>query len=461
MACELVIQNAVGQGQSGSPLMSLIVSGSAAGCASVSVTVLCTGSNPVQHNAVPVVGGQWETTFTEQELKLAGCRECGSSTYPLTVRARCDDGVSACSDFRQWPGGIPCAAAGGGGCCPTVSFVVTEGGCQADGRRNVTIQVTTTPATGPECPPTVFAQLDFGDGTLGAGFAVPPNTVWQETHGYAPGSYTAALHVIVPAGCPDSTVKVGPLAPCPPGCPGADDITIGVSDYCDSQGRRIVSLTVLLPGSGQTTGTVDWQDGTLTGPLPVQGGVPWTVTHPYLPPGPYKATVSIAGCPPITKPIGPLEPCSSRGNGNGGHHPCPWWNPFCHGWNLCAGLIGGALTAMLAAAVLALIGACTGNVIVIVLAVIAAVAALVALYAWFRICSKIDSDFCAKLDELIQLFTWIVAGQAIVLLTLYLIALALGFALPLGCTAGALVTWGYFGTVLAYLLLIKDWADCP
>ncbi|MGH2417181.1 MAG: hypothetical protein ACRDFY_02510 [Candidatus Limnocylindria bacterium] len=460
MACELIIQSAVGQGQPGSPLASLKVSGNAAGCTSVSITVLCVGQNPVQHAGVPVVGGQWETTFTAQELKVAGCLECGSSSYPLTVRARCDDGLGECSDFREWPTGIPCEAAPAD-CCPTVSFVVTEGDCDADGRRAVTIQVTTTPATGPDCAPTVFAQLDFGDGALGAAFTVPPDGVWQETHAYQPGSYTAALHVIVPAGCPDVTVKVGPLEACPPGCPDADDITVGVSDYCDAQGRRIVSLTVLLPGVGPTTGTVDWTDGTVTGPAPLQGGTPWTVTHPYTPPGAYKAIVTIEGCPPITKPIGPLEPCG-RGDGDGGDgRPCPWWNPFCKGWSLCAGLLAGALTAMLLAAVLALVGACTGNVVVIVIAAIAAIVALAALSAWFGLCSSIDPDFCATLDQLIQLFTWIVAGQAIVILLLALLALMLGFPLPLGCSVGAAAVWGYYGTVLAYLLLIKDWTNCP
>lgn len=349
MACELIILDAVGQGQPGTTLMSLKVTGSASGCSAVSVTILCTGQHPVQHIAVPVVADQWETTFSEQELKLAGCRECGSFSYPLEVKAHCDDGVAECSDSKPWPA-IPCAS--GGDCCPTVSIQVTEGACDAQGRRNVTFVVTTAPATGLDCPEFVFAQMDFGDGMLGAGFVVPPNTVWQETHPYVPGSYTAKVRIIAPPGCPDIPVKVGPLVECPPGCPEPGDVTVAV-DGCDAEGRRIVSVNVLLPGSGSTTVSVDWQDGTTPDSnLPIQGGVLWTGWHRYLPPGPYKVKVSVAGCPPITKPVGPLPPCNG-GNGNG-HHPCPWWNPAC--WKFCGWL--GALLAILIGAFI--VGIATG-----------------------------------------------------------------------------------------------------
>jgi hypothetical protein len=114
-------------------------------------------------------------------------------------------------------------------------------------------------------------------------------------------------------------------------------------DDCDTEGRRIVSVNVLLPGSGSTTVSVDWQDGTPPDSnLPIQGGVLWTGWHHYLPPGPYKVKVSVAGCPPITKPVGPLPPCNGgNGNGNGDGRPCPW--PWC--WKLCGWL--GALLAIL------------------------------------------------------------------------------------------------------------------
>lgn len=463
MACQLIIQDAVGQGQPGTTLMSLKVTGSASGCSSVSVTILCTGQHPSQHNAVPVVAGQWETIFTEQELKLAGCRECGSSSYPLQVRARCDDGVAACDDFKTWPA-IPCVS--GGACCPTVSIQVTEGDCDAQGRRNVTFLVTTAAATAPDCPPTVFAQIDFGDGMLGAGFGVPPNTVWQETHSYMSGSYTAKLHIIVPAGCPDIPVKVGPLVECPPGCPDPDDITVAVDD-CDAEGRRIVSVNVLLPGSGSTTVSLDWQDGTPPDSnLPIQGGVLWTGWHHYLPPGPYKVTVSVAGCPPITKPVGPLPPCNG-GNGNGNGKPCPWWDPRCWG-SLCGGLLGAAMAALIAAGILFIIAGCTVltplvlagpagaalNALVSSALFIAAVATLVVGLAlltwWYLVCSKLPGyRFCATLHQVMTGIAWIVVAQS-------LLAIGLSVVGGVGCLIGMLLMWASWGTVLAYLQLLDD-----
>lgn len=468
MDCQLIILDAIGQGQPGTTLMSLKVTGSASGCSSLGVTILCTGQHPVQHNAVPIVGGQWETTFTEQELKLAGCRECGSSSYPLEVRARCDDGVGECSNFKSWPA-IPCLDIAD--CCPTVSIEVTEGACDAQGRRNVTFRVTTTPATGAGCPDTVFAQLDFGDGMLGAGFIVPPDSVWVETHSYLPGSYTAKVHIIAPLGCPDIPVKVGPLAECPPGCPDPDDITVTVDD-CDPEGRRIVLISVYLPGSGSTTVSVDWHDGTPPDAnLPIQGGAPWTAWHHYLPPGPYKVTVSVTGCPPITKPVGPLEACPQPpppdgGNGDG-HHPCPWWNPFCKGWNLCAAILALALAFILGAAIALIVVGCSGNYLAAFITML--VSFLIAaglLYLWYRLCAKLDVDFCDTLDQLIHvLFIWIIVQPfliGVVAAIAWLISVVFETPLPIApCGIGAIFSWAYFATILTYLLQIRHMAHCP
>jgi hypothetical protein len=303
--------------------------------------------------------------------------------------------------------------------------------------------------------------MDFGDGMLGAGFVVPPNTVWQETHPYVPGSYTANVHIVAPLGCPDIPVKVGPLVECPPGCPDADDIDVGV-DGCDDQGRRIVSLHISLPGSGQTTGSVDWQDGTPPDSnIPIEDGT--TVYHPYPPPGPYKAVVSITGCPPITKPVGPLAPCNGgNGNGNGDDHGCPPWWPFCKGWNLCAVLLALVMVAIIGGAVTVIVAACVAGLHAVLAAAAASLAqAALLLLLWYLVCAKLDVGFCDTLDQLIHLlFVWVVGVQPSVLLILGLLAL---FGLNIGgaCWLGAALSWGYFALIFTYLLQIRNWAHCP
>jgi len=329
MACQITITSVNVYGSSGQPVDSVEVKGSATDCTGVVVTINCGGTARTQSVAVDS-SGLWQAVFSD--TSGTNC-VCDDPNVALRVTATCKADPD-CPPATRTLSPIPCES--GTDCCPTVSIEVTEGGCDAQGRRNVTFKVTTTPATGAGCPDTVFAQLDFGDGMLGAGFVVPPNSVWIETHPYVPGSYTAKVRILAPLGCPDIPVKVGPLVECPPGCPDEDDIWVAVDD-CDAEGRRIVSVNVLLPGSGSTTVSVDWQDGTPPDSnLPIQGGVLWTGWHHYLPPGPYKVTVSVAGCPPITKPVGPLEPCTVPPPPD----PCkPWWHPKCWPWCLILGIL--------------------------------------------------------------------------------------------------------------------------
>lgn len=239
MACTLTIQTVTGQGQPNAPLTSVTVKGSATGCNAVTVRIHCTGQGSAEHQNVPVTAaGGWQTTFTAQEIKVAGCLECESPDFPITVSAVCSEPVDptqSCSDSKVFAE-IPC---GNGNCCPTVSIIATEGNCDSQGRRLVTFQVTTTPDPG--CPDTVVAQLDFGDGTLGSGFPVPPNNVWTETHAYVPGTYTAKAHIILPAGCEDIPIKVGPLEECP--CPMVTLAEPSIKGCVDSNSKASVTLT--------------------------------------------------------------------------------------------------------------------------------------------------------------------------------------------------------------------------
>jgi len=147
--------------------------------------------------------------------------------------------------------------------------------------------------------------------------------------------------------------------------------------------------------------------------------------------------------------------CSKGDGDNGdGDEDCPWWNPKC--WNWCAILLAFALFTIASAAVVIIAGACSGNPVLLAAGIAAAVWGLILLSLWFWLCSKVQSNFCDVLDTLIQVFAYIVAVQSIVVAILAALGLLGG-----GCGVGVLITWGYYGTVLSYLFLIKGWANCP
>ena len=135
-----------------------------------------------------------------------------------------------------------------------------------------------------------------------------------------------------------------------------------------------------------------------------------------------------------------------------GDEECPWWNPKC--WNWCTILLVLALAAIAAAAVLIITGACISDPITMSIGFATAVLGLVLLTLWFLLCSKVQTSFCEALNDLIDIFAWIVSIQSVVL-----VILAITGLFP-GGLIGVLITWGYYGTILGYLHLIKNWTDC-
>ncbi len=442
MPCSISIQNIIGQGP---PLTSLTVSGTATGCPSVKVLIFCPHGE-VASLTVPVTSGQWQAVFSPAQLKYANCVNCNDPNYPITVHA---DGIAAdgtsCTDTRSLLQ-IPCQA-----CCPSVQIQVTPGECD-QGRRLVTFTATVVPATGAGCPNEVFAQLDFGDGHLGNGFAVPPNSPWTEPHFYTPGTYTASLRVISPTGCSDVPVVVGPLQSCP--CP---TVVIGPPSVagCAGSGQSAtvtITVTVSPAVQGCVLHYVFDDQSTAQTIIPSSGpSFSDTQSHPYSTPGTHSVSVTLTcgSCVVLATQGFDVPKCGGAGNGDG----CPWWNPFCKGWSLCAALLAAAIIAFFSAAVLMWFAGCAngnpGAAALWVAAWTTAAVGLALLALWAWLCSKLPG-FCQTLDSVIQLFVYIVTIQPWVLLILALLGV------PGPCLLGALAQWGYYGSILGYLYLIKQ-----
>lgn len=350
MPCQIKIDSVVPVGSPGQLLTSVEVKGTAAGCDSVVVKVSCGGpQDKLQTLASPYPPGSaqtwaWQALF--DDLTGTGCT-CGDPSVGLTVTAYCK-AEPDCSD-RTHLQPIPCKPEQY--CCPVVNVKYTEGGCDAQGRRLVTFEIKLTPAADPSCPPTVVAQLNFGDGTYGQAYTVPPNNVWTETHAYAPGTYTARLIVIVPSGCKDTEIKVGPLEECP--CP---TVTLGEPSVQGCAGPHDVStVTVKATVASAVAGClVNWTfDDGHEAQATVPANAPSfenTQSHSYSTHGLHAVSVTIqCGLCSDSDTAAFAIPKCKDGDGNGGR-PCPWWDPRCWKWNWC--VILGILLALAIAAYL-------------------------------------------------------------------------------------------------------------
>jgi hypothetical protein len=461
MACQIAIQQVVGQPLNGTFLDSITVTGTATGCSEVKVTINCRG-NPISHQ-VSVLAGAWQAIFTGDDLKSTNCIECGNFSYPITVQASCADPGSLCTPVTLPLKEIPCASA-----CPTISQIVADvPPCSSDaGGWNVTFDAYINGSGVTTC------LWNFGDGTNPTVGTLPQGGVATIQHLYAcAGSYSVSLTIL--SNCEpnyasnDTLLLELPTCGCPhisaissnaaAGNPCAWNFMAKVGEpYLDCIQNYLWNFG---DGNQQVTSTAD-------------------ATHTYGQSGSYAVTLTLQG------PIGPVgggvcyakaqiqvSNCGSAG-ANGGGNGCPWWNPFCKGWSLCAALFAAAVVALTWAGFLGLLAGCILPLAVaggpLVPAITAAVTStlgaaaiatlgvgLTLLALWYLVCSKFPGyHFCSELTLLKNIISGIMLSQTAV-------GIALGIAGDPGCYIGAILTFGAFGTVLASLQLLGSWAGCP
>jgi hypothetical protein len=465
MACTIAILDVVGQGQPGQPLSSIIVSGSATGCNVVSVTIVCIG-NAVTHASVPVSGGAWQTTFTEQELKLAGCRECGNPVYPITVRVHCADAGSNCEDHKLLSE-IPCSGAG----CPTIEFIEAQipscGEVIQAGQWNVTFTATIVGSGVTVC------LWNFGDSSLPVSGALPQGGTATQSHAYAcAGEYPVSLTIFSDCqpGYIHSEVITLQLPTC--GCPTVSSFEA----HADGVNKCLWRFEAKIGGPFATcVSQFLWNFG--DGDQLVTS-VP-QAEHSYDHDGSYVVTLTILGdvgeigggpCDTTTEIVVDCHHGGGGGDGDG-DHPCPWWDPRC--WkNPCKALQAAAIATLVTALVLFFLAGCfvltpavlagpiaaAAQLLLSSALFIAAVAAmtlgLLLLALWYAICHRMPGyHFCHELKEIILVLSWIIAVQSV-------FAIAMALVGSWGCLIGLVLTGAYYGTVLAYLELLKNAAGC-
>jgi hypothetical protein len=299
MPCKVTISSVTATGP---PLTAVDVTGTATvpDCTTVEVVLECGGAPGPKLIAPVDTAGNWVAHFTASALKGTPCA-CGRS-YVVTATCeqspQCEKGVAK--------GEFDCR-----GRCPTAVVSVAIGACTADGHRNVTLHATITPGT----DPTIVTQWEVEPGVFAA---ASPSLSYDTTHAYAPGQqFTATLHVVLPAGCPDlATVVVGPLASCP--CPDLG-LSVAVAG-CAAAGRATATatLTAALTPPGVNCGDYHWTFGdgaTDVTPAP-------TTTHAYSAPGSFAASVAVAcgACLKTQAATVTIPPCpNGGGDGEGGN----------------------------------------------------------------------------------------------------------------------------------------------
>lgn len=434
MACEVKIISVVPIGLPGQPVSSVEVKGSVTECDSVVVKITCDGLERTQSVGVDAQG-QWQATFVN--LNDPHCL-CNDPDVSLVVSAHCKADPT-CSD-REVLQPIPCQPYP----CPTIDHINTQiptcDQVMQAGAWNVTF---TAVINGTGVTNYVWT---FGDGQTLAG----PN-LQQVTHAYpCAGTYAAALVILsdCESGYAEVLTTTIDLPPC--GCPTVQIIA-------DPEANNPCKWHFKASLSGLFVQCIDsylWNfgDGTqITTSLPA-------AEHVYAQNGARTVTLTLLGN------LGPaggglcyatkeITVSNCRGGNGNGDHPCPWWNPFCKGWKLCGALLSLAVITIIAAGILLIFGICGGNSTVLAAGIAAAALGLALLTLWYFLCSKIKADFCETLESLILTFAYIVAVQGTVLLVLS--------ALGIVPVCYALVTFAYYGSILAYLTLIRQWAHCP
>jgi PKD domain len=261
-------------------------------------------------------------TATSAPISVDPMTGAFTTTLPLTMAAQCDDDVLV---------SVVCPS--GAGCQRAVRGKLD---CASCFRAAVSVVVGACAGTPPVAPVTLNANIglavgtsqtfvwDFGDGTTSAPFTVTNSTSTaatplphNETHDYAPGTYTAVLE-IPGSECPE--LRVTFVVQCAStSCPTITLDPPQLSSTCVN-GKYTVTLTAHMSAPTGQTAVVQWNygDGSL-GPATVVNGGTSVVdikAHDFAP-GTYTATLDVilpTGCPPqtvtVVVPTCPTEVCT-------------------------------------------------------------------------------------------------------------------------------------------------------
>ena len=232
MACTLTITGVTGI-TTGGTLTSIVVTGQATNCNSVTVQIECGTGQPQKLTNVPVdtSTGTWTATFQ------AVPESCVCSKL-IRVVALCDDQLQSChATFNKE---LECVEGGGQVCPSIVSVLLSPGDCNPDGTRTVqiTCQLDSTSSYSAHL-------VDSSNNTIGVPLSNVSGPQTLSGGGNYAGTETFRVIVTQPTGCPASipfSVQIPACLTCPSvtivptisPVPNSPDFTVVVTATLDS-----------------------------------------------------------------------------------------------------------------------------------------------------------------------------------------------------------------------------------
>jgi len=469
MACEITITSVNVYGNPGQPIDLVRVQGTAKNCANVVVVISCGGPLlkkvfSVNAQDIPV---SWSVEFSE--LGGSGC-VCGSGNMRVAAYCKEDE---ACGSL--WPTLSPPECQPYEPVCPELGEITTspQQDCYAPGDPLKLSVSVTDPGNCISLYYWIFSEQPSPCSqepgcTGGLQPAITRSTTVPSlaltlamADGFAEGNWTVQVFAI-PTNCENCSPVASPPLPFsilqPSTCPQVSSLDEPVLVSTTSAGFEY-QFTAHLAGNTEDA-SVQWNFGSgLTDPVCLCGANSSETTHIF-PKEQCGENVTVrvlldpgnGCCSLMEEEVNVQLPACEGGGGDGDEHPCPWWNPFCKGWSLCAGLLAAIMAAILTAGISLAVGNCLNVPTLTGVGYAAAALSLILLSLWYWLCSKTQPDFCDTLAQLILFLAYVIAVQGIILAVIAVIFEITLLEIIL-CSA---VSWLYYGMVMAYLVIIQD-----
>jgi hypothetical protein len=245
-------------------------------------------------------------------------------------------------------------------------------------------------------------------------------------------------------------------------CPTVTGLTVNSLTCADRSTGATgnLSITAVVNDPGGTAQSFEWDFGDPGAPGNQITTATPNATHSYAAPGIYVVAVTVRSSDPNCPPNGSarfaasitVNACTSTpppppgGGGGGGGSVLG-----------CAILLLISMVLMLAGTVVGIVGACVGNPYVIIAGVAILVVGLILFIFWALFCAGTTA---CSLMRVVHCVLFTLVAVVLPLLTVILAILAFFGITSIPCAVSALVSWGYWGAMYAWLGFIMRRVGC-
>lgn len=318
---------------------------------------------------------------------------------------------------------------------------------------------------------TTATQQGGASVTTAAGWTGPLATAAGAINLAAPGTYTVSAAAVFASSSGLPTDAAGAVActlvggatftlqPCRNAgtCPTITGLTVNSLTCADraTGATGNLSITAVVNDPSGTAQSFDWDFGDPGSPGNQMTTATPNAPHSYAVPGVYVVAVTVRSSDPNCPPTGSARFAASiTVTACTPTTPPPSPPPSLPG---CAILLLISMILMLAGTVVGIVGACVGNPYVIIAGVAILVVGLILFIFWAVFCA--GSTACS-LMRVVHCVLFTLVAVLLPLLTLILAILAFVGITSIPCAISAVVSWGYWGAMYAWLGFIMRRVGC-